>query len=264
MLKKLVSDYSTLKDVVAIVLGGSSSAKTDDNSSDYDIYIYCTQEPDIEKRREIALKYSDTPEIDNHYFETGDTYILKETGKPIDIMYRTRSSIEAQIDWVWIKHNASMGYTTCFVDNVNKSEILYDLKNWFKNLQDKTKTPFPEELQKNIILKNFKFLKGVLFSYYDQIEAAVKREDFVSINHRSAAFLASYFDIIFALNKIMNPGEKKLVKFALNNCKILPEDFETDVNTLAFGNINQRLKTAEKMVDSLLKIKLISDFTKFI
>lgn len=90
-----------------------------------------------------------------------------------------------------------------------------------------------------------------MFSYYDQIESAVKRKDYVSINHRTAAFIASYFDIIFAKNKILNPGEKKLVEFALKNCKILPEDFEKDVNTLAVGPVEIRLQTAERMVENL-------------
>lgn len=177
ILAKMVEDYRKLDGVEAIVLGGSSSAKSADNRSDFDIYIYAKHEPDVEKRREIALKYSTKPEIDNHYFETGDTYKLNQTGKPIDIMYRNPEFIENNIKWVWQECNASLGYTTCFVDNVNKSEILYDKNGWFKNLQKITQSPYPDKLANNIIKKNYDYLKDVMFSYYDQLETAIKRND---------------------------------------------------------------------------------------
>ena len=251
ILKIMVQDYRKFDEVNAIVISGSSTAKNDDNASDYDIYIYCIKEPDVEERKNIALKYADNPEIDNHYFETGDVYYLRETGKPIDIMYRSLESIEGNIKWVWEGCNAGLGYTTCFVYNVNKSKILFDRDGWFKALQDKTKLPYPEKLAKNIIKKNFNYLKDVMFSYFDQLNTAVERDDYVSVNHRSAAFIASYFDIIFAMNRLLYPGEKKLVQFAKENCKILPQDFETDVNRLAIGSPSERIQTASKMVEKL-------------
>lgn len=254
ILHSMVKDYSKFNEVEAIALGGSSAVKSADSHSDYDVYIYCHKEPAVSERRKIAEKYADKPEIDNHFFETGDVFTLRETGKPIDIMYRSTEGIEANIKWVWQEGNASLGYTTCFVDNVNKSQILFDRNNWFKNLQAKTNTPYPKKLSNNIIKKNFAYLKDVMFSYYDQIESAVKRSDYVSINHRTAAFLASYFDIIFAKNKVLNPGEKRLVDFAKTNCKILPENFEKDVNTLAAGAVSKKLKTAAGMVKNLRKI----------
>lgn len=254
ILNEMVEDYKKLDGVEAIVLGGSSSAKSSDNHSDFDIYIYAKKEPDVEKRREIALKYSVNPEIDNHYFETGDVYRLDKTGKPIDIMYRNPEFIENNIKWVWQEGNASLGYTTCFVDNVNKSEILYDKNGWFQKLQEVTKSPYPDELADNIIKKNYAYLKDVMFSYYDQLETAVSRNDFVSINHRTSAFLASYFDIIFAKNRILNPGEKRLVEFAKQNCKILPENFEKDVNNFAAGSPETKLKTADKLLKNLAEI----------
>lgn len=254
ILNLMVDDYKRFNEVEAIVLGGSSSVKNADSSSDFDIYIYCTKEPDVEMRRQIALKYSDNPEIDNHYFETGDVFYLKETGKPVDIMYRTLESMENNIKNVWIDGNASLGYSTCFVDNINKSEILFDRNEKFSRLQDMTKTPFPDKLAQNIINKNFFYLKDVMFSYFDQLNSAVKRNDLVSVNHRTAAFLSSYFDIIFAKNKILNPGEKRLVDFALKNCEILPKNFKEDVNMLAAGSVESRLDTAANMVENLRKI----------
>lgn len=254
ILMEMVEHYKKLKEVDAIGLGGSSTAKMADNKSDYDIYIYGKSEPPVQARREIAEKFADNPEIDNHYFETGDTFRLRETGKPIDIMYRNPDFIEGNVKWVWEGCNASLGYTTCFVDNIKKTQVLFDKNGWLENIKKRVDTPYPENLAQNIIKKNFSYLKDVMFSFYDQIVSAVERNDFVSINHRCAAFLASYFDIIFAKNKVLNPGEKKLVSFALNNCKILPDNFEKDVNTLAVGAVEKRVPTAGKMVENLRKI----------
>ena len=254
ILLNMINDYQLLKEVDSIGLGGSSVIKTSDNKSDYDIYIYGTSEPPIEARRKIAEKYADNPEIDNHYFETGDVFYLKATGKPIDIMYRHPDFIENNIKWVWEGYNASLGYTTCFIDNIKNTKILYDKTGWLKKIQERINTPYPEKLAQNIISKNFKYLKDVMFSYYDQILSAVERNDYVSVNHRCAAFLASYFDIIFAKNLLLNPGEKKLVAFALNNCKILPEGFEADVEILSVGEVSKRVPAAERMVENLRKI----------
>lgn len=254
ILMEMVEHYKKLKEVDAIGLGGSSTAKMADNKSDYDIYIYGKTEPPVQARREIAEKFADNPEIDNHYFETGDTFRLRETGKPIDIMYRNPDFIEGNVKWVWEGCNASLGYTTCFVDNIKKTQVLFDKNGWLENIKKRVETTYPENLAQNIIKKNFSYLKDVMFSFYDQIVSAVERNDFVSINHRCAAFLASYFDIIFAKNKVLNPGEKKLVSFALNNCKILPDNFEKDVNTLAVGAVEKRVPTAGKMVENLRKI----------
>ena len=93
-----------------------------------------------------------------------------------------------------------------------------------------------------------------MFSYYGQIKSAVNREDFVSVNHRTSAFLASYFDVIFAFNRVLHPGEKKLVEFALSYCQILPENFKNDVEFFCFCELNDKLKTAEKLVKNLHNI----------
>ena len=93
-------------------------------------------------------------------------------------------------------------------------------------------------------------------SYYEQIEKAINRKDIVSINHRISAFLASYFDIIFALNEILHPGEKRLVQYAKDNCKILPDNFEENINKLLTQPSPETLNILNNMVENLRKILL--------
>ena len=49
-------------------------------------------------------------------------------------------------------------------------------------------------------------------AYPKQIIKSVQRNDFVRINHRITEFLASYFDLLFAINGVTHPGEKRLVQ----------------------------------------------------
>ena len=49
---------------------------------------------------------------------------------------------------------------------------------------------------------------------------------------RAAAFLESYFDIIFALNNLTHPGEKRMVQYAKEHATILPFRFEENLELL--------------------------------
>lgn len=234
ILKNIVNDFRHEAEIEAIALSGSATSAQADEISDFDIYIYSDSEISPEIRRQIAQKYSDKFEINNQYWETGDEWTLRETGKGIDIMYRSREWIEGMLERVLDRKEASLGYTTCFVFNVKNSEILYDKQGWYKSLRDKASQPYSEELSRNIINKNLPLLiDKPAASYYEQIVNALKRGDLVSVNHRTAAFLASYFDILFAANEMLHPGEKRLVKYCLKNCEKLPENFEQDINKLA-------------------------------
>ncbi|MBR1680178.1 DUF4037 domain-containing protein [bacterium] len=160
--------------------------------------------------------------------------------------------IESVVDNVWIKNYPSNGYTTAFLYTLNNFQIKYDPANWLANLQDKIKTNYPQKLKENIIKRNFMLMKNKPFaSYYEQIEKALKRNDVVSVNHRISAFLASYFDVIFALNELLHPGEKRLIQYAKNNCKILPKNFEENINNLLKQPNSDTLSILNSIIDEL-------------
>ena len=97
-------------------------------------------------------------------------------------------------------------------------------------------------------------LSGCLPSYDKQIAKTVARKDFVSVNHRVAAFLESYFDIIFALNEKTHPGEKRLVELAKKQCKILPNNFEENLDELFKAMYTENINEVIRRIYSELKL----------
>ena len=69
-------------------------------------------------------------------------------------------------------------------------------------------------------------------AYANQLAKAARRGDLVSVNHRLTGLLASYFDVLFAVNRVPHPGEKRLVEAAVASCRRLPVGFADDVDDL--------------------------------
>jgi len=232
LLGEVAAEFSALPQVAAIVLSGSKAGRFSDDRSDIDLYVYAEPEPSKAWRAELARKLGDRASIGNQFWEPGDEWVALRTGSVVDIMYRIPAWIEEQLDRVLLRHQASVGYSTCFVHNVLHSEPLYDRDGWFASLRARAEQPYPEPLRRAIIAKNHPILRRTLSSYVHQITVALKRDDHVSVNHRITALLASYFDILFAINRLPHPGEKRLIAYALAHCPKRPPDFQAQVNEL--------------------------------
>ena len=233
MFNTIMQEFQNFSQVKAIAVGGSTSVKTSDNKSDVDVYIFVEQDIPINARKNIIKKFSSKYEVGCEYFGSGDEFLVDSLNLQLDIMYWNTNWFENIVENVWFKHYAANGYTTAFLYTLKNFNIIYDRDDWLLNLKNSINTQYPEELKQNIINRNMMLLKDKPFaSYYEQIEKAVLRNDIVSINHRISAFLASYFDIIFAINELLHPGEKRLIQYAINNCKILPKDFEENIRKL--------------------------------
>lgn len=252
MLDSILEKYAKLDEVEAVALGGSSAAKTSDKSSDIDIYVFVRNDISLEVRERLVKDISSKYEVGGEYFGPGDEYYVDDLECQLDIMYWNVNWFEDVVNNVWFKHYPSNGYTTCFLYTLNNFNIFYDKTGWLKSLQEKINTPYPKELKQNIIERNVKLMKEKPFaSYYEQIQKAVQRNDIVSVNHRIAAFLASYFDVIFALNEMLHPGEKRLINYVKTNCKIVPKNFEDNINKLLTSDYKEVLPVLDDMFQNL-------------
>jgi len=143
-----------------------------------------------------------------------------------------RDSFVAEVAAVVEGFQARNGYTTCLWHNLLTCKILYDRDGRLTAARERFTVPYPEQLQENIVFRNYKLLQSAMPAYRTQISKALRRKDLVSMNHRVTAFLESYFDILFALNEQTHPGEKRLMLLCRESCTILPEDFEENLTRL--------------------------------
>ncbi len=258
LIQQLADQFAALPQVEAAALGGSRGSASDaaDSASDIDLYIYTRAEVPLAARQEIVSQTGGASRADmgQAYWGPSDGWYHAPSGIEVDIVYFDANWMEEQIRRVMDEHQPGMGYTTCFCYTVAQSRVYHDPRGWFAALQERCNHPYPEDLRRNIITFNHPLLRGIISSYEHQIQKAARRGDLVSVNHRLAAFLASYFDILFAANRQYHPGEKRLVQYAIQHCAHLPRNFESDItsalNSAAQGS--ERLPAViTRMLDAL-------------
>ena len=251
--------YSVLSQVEAVALAGSQTTGMSDRDSDLDIYVYVREEIPVSVRAGIAAARAERVEVDNRFWEPGDEWVEADSGVSVDVIFRDTRWIEEQLDRVLRRYEASVGYSTCLWYNVLSSHILYDRQGWFGAFQQGARRPYPEPLRQAIVAKNHPILGRTISSYTHQLERAVAHDDLVSLNHRTAALLSSYFDILFAVNRLPHPGEKRLLEFAAQHCAKLPEGMSRQVGELiravAYGDrrVIEQAKVLVADLDHLLR-----------
>jgi len=227
----LAARFAALPGVAAVALAGSQTTGLAAADADLDIYAYADPAIPLPDRAAIAVD-GHHPELDLSPWEPGDTWLDAATGRRIDVMYRTPIWIEDQLDRLLVHHEAAVGYSTALWHNVRTSVPLFDREGWYAALQRRADQPYPEALRRAIIAKNHPLPRERSFSFFHQIEAALARRDGVAVQHRLTAFLASYFDVLFALNRVPHPGEKRLVAYAVQSCPLRPDDLAARLDTI--------------------------------
>jgi len=231
VLNALIKDFAALPQVEAIALAGSHTIKMNDQLSDYDLYIYVNEMIPVDVRREITARHCSEMELNNQYWETEDDGRLT-SGVEIELLYRDLNRLDQELDRVVFKHQVGTGYSTCFWSNLLNSKLCYDNQQQLSKLQQKYRVEYSTELAQAVVDKNMPLLCNAAPAYPKQVSKALQRGDALSVQHRLTEYLASYFDLLFAINRVPHPGEKRLVKLAQTLCAELPTEFEASMANL--------------------------------
>jgi len=248
----VAAKFGALPNVAAVVLGGSRTGGAADERSDIDLYVYATEEIPVAARAAIAGD-ARHPMLDHRFWEPGDTWVDAASGIEVDVMYRSPAWIEDALEHVLVRQEASVGYSTALWDNVLTAIPLHDPDDWFARLKALADRPYPDELRRAIVAMNHPILRDASFSYLHQIELAIARDDAVSVQHRTAALLASYFDILFTINRLPHPGEKRLIQHALTRCPLLPPEIAQRLDDI-LGLAPNSPETARRLLSAIHRL----------
>ncbi len=132
---RIAAAFAALPQVIAVAMAGSRATGAADDHSDIDLYVYAEEPLALADRSTIATSFAARAEVGNDFWEAGDEWIDAQTGRHVDVMYRTPVWIEEQLERVLVRHEASVGYSTCFWHNVLHSTPLFDRSGWYRDLQ---------------------------------------------------------------------------------------------------------------------------------
>ena len=141
-INEIINEYRVFVSVKAIAVGGSRTAKTSDESSDIDVYVFTDGDIPIADRENLVKKYSSKYEVGGEYFGSGDEFWADELNMQFDVMFWNVKWFEEVVSNVFDKHYPSNGYTTCFLYTLKNFDIKYDPMGWLEELQGKINTSF--------------------------------------------------------------------------------------------------------------------------
>ncbi len=232
---RLAGLFSQFPQVEAVAMAGSlATGAAADLSSDIDLYVYTSALIPLAERAALveAAGGASRADMNLDYWDLGDEWFDARTGIEVDVMFWEPAWIENMLQRVLVQCQASLGYSTSHWHTILVSQVLFDRTGWFGRLKTWCEQPYPEELRRAVIQRNHPVLRGVIPAYLRQVEKAARRGDLVSVNHRVSALLASYFDVLFACNRVPNPGEKRLLEQAARLCPSLPDNMAAEVTTV--------------------------------
>jgi hypothetical protein len=173
------------------------------------------------------------------------------------VVYSLKRWTEEALDRILRQSKPSGGYTTCALHAVRTALILFDRNGWFKTLQVLSDQPYPPELRRTIIAHNFPVLRDMIPSYRYNVEKSLPRHDLIFINNEITWMLASYFDVLFAVNCMAHPGAKRLLHQAACLCPRRPHDMArqvTEVLRLSTTGAGGLLAVIDALVDGFQEI----------
>jgi hypothetical protein len=213
LVDRLVAAYSPLPEVRAIGLAGSQATGRADPSSDIDLYVFVDAVIPDERRLAVIRGFA-PPAADLRLVlasPSGDEFHHGPSGLEIDAMFWDPTWFSDRLDAVTVRHEAALGYTTCLWFTARNLRPLHDRDGWLAGLGARAAVPYPDELRRRVVRLNTDVLRRTQSSYRHQLEKALARDDAVSLNHRTAVLVASVMDVVFAANRALHPGEKRLL-----------------------------------------------------
>lgn len=214
--------------VRAVALGGSRASGLAGAGSDIDLYAFAAAEGAVSltARASLARELADPAaaiEIGNDTWGPGDEWTEASSGLGVDLMYWTcgGSRTSSTASWSGTRPRSATrprGGTTSAAHCPSVSTA-----TGTASCVGAPSSPTRSRCAGRSS-RNHPILRHTRSSLAQQIDSALARADAPAVLDRTAALLVSYFDVLFAANRVPHPGQKRLVAWVERTCARAPAD----------------------------------------
>ncbi|MCW7471734.1 nucleotidyltransferase domain-containing protein [Leptospira kanakyensis] len=245
MLNAVTNDLKLIKNIKAIVLGGSYCIDMANENSDLDIGIYYSESSpfEIEEVKILAKKYQidDSLTVTGFYqwgnWVNGGAWINTSEGE-LDILYKNIQQIAATIEKCKegiIENDYEQQPPYGFSSVIYLAETfycvpLYDPEKIIENLK-KEVNQYPVKLKEAIIQKSLWSAEFTLW----QAEKFAKKNDHYNTTGCISRALKNIIDSLFAINELYTIGDKNSIRL-LQSAKKRPDNLNEFIKRIVSIN----------------------------
>lgn len=220
---RVVEVIGTLRGVIAVALGGSTAARVADVQSDLDLYVYWTEPLATAAERAARLAAVADPGslrvgltswgfVEDH---------LAVGGRPTELIYPHWDGVRGEVERAYDVGLVGPGFTTAVLYTIAHGRPLHDPSGALGVVRDRLNRAFPEATRAALLRRG----TPLLGFHLARLRQAQGRGDLLFVQQLRATLQLLYFDVLFALNRVYHPGEKRLLEHA-RRCPLRPVEGE--------------------------------------
>ena len=206
--RALAEALMTLPGTRAVAIGGSRASGLADAASDTDAYALVSGPVPAAGLRAQALRaLADDATVSAHEAFGPEDHLVVG-GRLVEVVYLQTDVLSEQVAAATGEGLMSEGFTTCFLHTLATCVPVAD-DGALAGLRAQLAT-YPEPTRRRVLAQTPEILGECL----KQLVTALERGDVLMVTHRRASVQALWFNMLFALNRVYHPGEKRLLEHA--------------------------------------------------
>lgn len=227
--QRLADAIADLPGIFGVTLGGSVASGMADAASDLDLHVYWRAPLASSEEREDRLCHV----ADKGSMTIGVTYWgledhLNIGGRPVELVYVNLDELRSDIEQAYDEGLNGEGFVTAQFYYLNTGRVFYDPAGELSMLQERLRASYPEPTRQ-LLLRNNPFL---LQTYMEHLNKAQQRGDLLYVQHRRYTVQMVFFNLLFSLNRLYHPGEKRMLIHG-ESCPIKPDRMAERWNQVA-------------------------------
>jgi hypothetical protein len=227
VIQELVEAVARDGAVRAVGLSGGARPFPEPGQGDADLFVYCTEIPAPDRRREALASLGESVEhvaigcLDDEHWGQGDSLVA--AGVETWLMYFTlaeaRAELEAVLAGQYLGRSDSYYYPIGRCAMWKAMRVFYDPDGVLRSFKARLET-YPEGLARAVVAHHVEGLADV-----EDLERAVRRQDVLFYHFALDLALDHFLQAVFALNREYFPSRKRSESY-LQGFRVKPPECE--------------------------------------